>query len=258
MFFGSSEDQLYGVHHPPRGRAAGDVAVLLCPPFGHESMAAHGSLQQLARRIADAGSHAMRFDFYGTGDSAGEIEDATWERWVADVETAARELRDVSSCSRVCVVGLRLGATLAAIAGAGFDSCVLWEPVVSGRDYLAELEGVHRDWLRSPFVRRRPVHDDGGPQVLGYRLPQVLQRSIADVDLRELSVAPADRVLIMQNTEGGELDGFFDHMRALVPAVHHERAPADCPWMGEFGAAIALPPVHVLRLIADWITEARG
>ena len=123
-------------------------------------------------------------------------------------------------------------------------------------DLVTAVAGIN-DVIALAFPRRR-VHDEGGPQILGYRLPPALQRSIAAIDLAELPVAPADRVLLMQNSTGSHLDGLHQRLSPLSESVQHERLPADCPWMGEFGAAIALPPVHVLRPIADWLAEVRS
>ena len=261
LFFGASAEQLYGVHHPPQAPAVPGGAVLLCTGLGHEAMAAHSSLQQLARRLSAAGLHVLRFDYAGCGDSAGDLEAASVERWVRDVRAAARELGEMADAGRVSVVGLRLGASLAARAAgeAAFASCVLWEPVVCGRDYLDELAEEQRHWLRATFVRRRPaIHEWGGPQVLGFSMPDALRRDLAALDLERLSALPGERVLIVQNIEGRHLEGLRQHLLRLGDGVTHETIHADRPWMGESGAAIAVAPVGVLRRIAEWITAGYG
>jgi hypothetical protein len=79
---------------------------------------------------------------------------------------------------------------------------------------------------------------------------------VGELDLRALPAAPAERVLLVQNVEGTHLDGLRAHLAGLGAQVAHEVVAADRPWIGQLGAAIALPPVAVLRRIADWIAES--
>jgi alpha/beta superfamily hydrolase len=118
IFFGPSERQLYGVYHPPRG-APRDLGVLLCYPAPQEYMRTHWAMRRLATLLSQRGFHVLRFDYYATGDSAGESSEAALGTWSRDIGLAASELRDVAGVGTVSAVGLRLGATLAAQATAG-------------------------------------------------------------------------------------------------------------------------------------------
>lgn len=116
----------------------------MCSPTSSgEYELAHPTLRLLARRLASRGYHVLRFDYFGTGDSTGDLADATQELWRIDIETAVDELKDISGVARVSLVGLRYGAALAAQVAArrrDTDRLVLWDPVFDGRGYLAELE----------------------------------------------------------------------------------------------------------------------
>jgi pimeloyl-ACP methyl ester carboxylesterase len=99
-------------------------------------------MRQLANMLCAAGYHVLRFDYYGTGDSAGDSHDASLHTWGEDIETAIDELRDTASVTRITLVGLRIGAALAAQVACRdkrIDSLLLWDPVVSGPEYLEEL-----------------------------------------------------------------------------------------------------------------------
>ena len=55
--------------------------------------------------------------------------------------------------ARVSLVGLRFGATIAALAcdaDTNVDTLVAWDPVVSGRRYSRELKGVEVVALKTP------------------------------------------------------------------------------------------------------------
>jgi pimeloyl-ACP methyl ester carboxylesterase len=268
LFFGSSNRQLFGVHHPPEGMELRDGAVLLCPPFGHEYIAAHRPLQQLAVRLARAGCHVLRFDLYGCGDSAGDMEDATFAQWLDDVATAAQELRDTSGSRRLCLVGLRLGGTLAALAGAAAVAAgardafasVLWEPVINGAQYIAELQAAQRDWVRRTFPKPKPETLDWPvPEVLGYPLPEPLQDELRAVDLLRLPRPPAQRVLLVQTRPSPQAEALRAHLAGVTASagdVTHELVEHEPCWEGHRGGTIALVPVEVNQAITRWVVES--
>ena len=117
--------------------------MLLCHPWGQEYIRAHRSMRRLALLLGAAGCHVLRFDYFGTGDSMGEARDVNLRGCEEDIETAIEELRDTSGATRVALVGLRLGAALATRVAVRkrklVDTLVLWDPVVSGPEYVEEL-----------------------------------------------------------------------------------------------------------------------
>jgi uncharacterized protein len=145
LFFGSAQRRLFGAYDPPRAGGTGTRAVLLCHPWGQEYIRAHRSMRRLAMLLGAAGRHVLRFDYFGTGDSMGESREVNLRGCEEDIETAIEELRDTSGATRVALVGLRLGAALATHVAARkrklVESLVLWDPVVSGPEYLEELLG---------------------------------------------------------------------------------------------------------------------
>jgi pimeloyl-ACP methyl ester carboxylesterase len=207
FFFGSSDSALFGVYHRPTG-APRDHGVLLCPPIGQEYVRSHWAMRQVAVALARAGFHALRFDWFAVGDSAGESREGSVERWVGDVALAAAELRDVAAVKRLSLVGLRLGATLAAAAmarGLRARDLVLWDPVVRGADYLEEMVGlnavVRRDPTRFGFSLRRDLGKrmpwliewpevDG--ELVGLPVPAALRAELMGLDIGRLLAAPPD------------------------------------------------------------------
>ncbi len=216
LFFGESGSALFGVYHPPLGTAR-DHGVLLCPPIAQEYVRAHWALRQLAVALSRAGLHVMRFDWFGVGDSAGDAAEGSVERWVGDVGAAAAELRDTAAIKRISLVGLRLGAPLAAAAVAGglrARDLVLWDPVVRGGEYLGELMGLHEvvraDPLRYGFSLRRdlnlatpPPSRDG--ELVGFPFPPGLRSEIEALDTaRLLASKRPERVTIVCSSDRPE------------------------------------------------------
>jgi len=144
--FGPGSD-LFGLFHatgmPPR------KAVLLCPPLGQDQIRCHRLYRQLAQALATDGIAALRFDYYGSGDSAGASDELDWQRCIDDTAMAADELRRRSGCERVIAFGARLGACIAveAAASARLAGLIMWDPIVAGAAHVARLDAM-QDALR--------------------------------------------------------------------------------------------------------------
>jgi alpha-beta hydrolase superfamily lysophospholipase len=132
------------VHLPPDAHIRG--AVVLCPPFAREYLATQFTFRILAERLAALGFAAIRFDYPGTGDSAGALDApgrvGTWIDSINEMVTFAREL----GADRVALVGMRMGAVFASLARAGIgpvDAAVLWDPSLSGRSFVRSQHAFH-------------------------------------------------------------------------------------------------------------------
>ncbi len=200
--FGTSDRQLLGIYYPPEGDAVRDAAVLVCGPAPQEYMRTHWAVRKLAGLLARRGFPVMRFDYFGTGDSAGETEEGRPRLWVEDVSAAARELLDVSGAYALSAVGLRLGASLAALAsaeGLDLEDLVLWEPVVHGPSYIEELRAIgarkYSEFLFPPDQR------PGSGQLLGYLFPPEVEEETRAVDLMRALPRARRRVVMAVSEE---------------------------------------------------------
>ena len=73
LYIGAGDAPRLAWYHAPEVRSG--QGVVICPPLGHEYISAYRSLRELADRLAAAGVAVLRFDYHGTGDSAGEDDD---------------------------------------------------------------------------------------------------------------------------------------------------------------------------------------
>lgn len=186
MYFESGGERLFGMYHAAGRAPARRSGVLICPPFGHEYIRAHRALRQLAVALSDRGHHVLRFDYFGCGDSAGEAAAADAGRWLSDITAAIDELKAIAGVTRVCLVGLRLGATLAAQVAAlrdDVDALFLWDPVADGSRFLDDLEDLQRRWLRGRPGSHRFAHAAGVTETIGFEVTPRLRRSIAPLQL---------------------------------------------------------------------------
>ena len=151
FYFGTQGRELFGCFHEPARKGMRRCSILICQPVGHEYINSHRALRQLAARLAEAGFPVLRFDYYGCGDSCGEAVQGSIARWLDDISAAIAAIRARTGFIPVYVVGLRLGATLAAMSGIQQDNLaglVLWDPVVNGKNYWHELLSLQKEMLR--------------------------------------------------------------------------------------------------------------
>ncbi|MBS0388425.1 MAG: alpha/beta fold hydrolase [Proteobacteria bacterium] len=225
-FFGDPKRPLYATYHAPRPSAALDAAVLLCPSIAHEHAASRAALSALARRLAADGRHVLGFDYTGVGESAGEIGRGQFLRWLRDIDLAIAELSALSGARALTVVGVSVGALLAAMAfatvRAPLQQLVLWDPVIRGADFMAALERRHRQQLG-----RRRLAPDSQDDLLGYRFPADLRRNLAFADLRAgLEFAAGMRISVVAPDESVLVRELGESLRARQVPVTITRASA--------------------------------
>ena len=140
-YFTADGHSLYGTLHSPDGQDAQALALFL-QPFGEERKCAHRLLVRLARVGAETGLAAFCFDYSGSGESTGNHSDATLQRWLSDACAALDTARRAVPNASQTVLGARLGANLAVRLAAvrEVDRLVLLEPLLTGADYLRDLQ----------------------------------------------------------------------------------------------------------------------
>ncbi len=201
LFFGSNDVPLFGAYHAPARATTTSRAVVLCYPIGHEYFKAHRAFRLLAGLLARAGAHVWRFDYLGTGDSAGRSDEGDVEAWVANIELAIRELKAASLVPRVSLVGLRFGASLAAIVAAkdpSVERLLLWDPVPAGSTYVDELNAIAVDGKGDPS----PPADCELVTVAGCPLTARLRDQIAAVEVTASLDRYAGQILAVVSKEG--------------------------------------------------------
>lgn len=204
LYFGTSSARLFGVYHPAVSAQHRSCGVVICAPFGHEYIRAHRLLRQLAVQLSRSGFHVLRFDYLGCGDSAGEPHDGSPSQWLTDIATAIDELRETSEVRRVCLVGLRLGATLAAAAADRRDdveAVVLWDPILDGGRYLEELQILQRSWLSDRPGSRMFAFKRRVSEVIGFPITDAMRAELEHTVLADPSPSSQRRILILDSED---------------------------------------------------------
>lgn len=261
FYFGTSERPLFGFYHQAGQRPVRRAGVVLCNPQGKAYLRTHRTLKQLAGRLADAGHHVLRFDYSGTGDSAGSGDEATLERWTRDVATAADELRAMAAVDRVSLVGVRLGAAVAAAAARNRDDLgdvVFWDPVVRGDSYLDDLlDRENGDAGAAGNGASSPAGDQEVIGIGGFPLCRRMRSQMAAVDLLGLDALPARRALLVVSKDLERYRDLERRLGELGPEVRREHRPGAEGWEdpGRMGTVVLVPAI--VSAIADFLAEER-
>lgn len=234
--------------------------MLLCNPFGEEAARAHRIYRVLATQLERAGYAALRFDYSGTGDSLGHSEDASVAQWLADIGTAAAWLLQASGATRVVLVGLRLGGSLALLAAERGTlrprHVVLWDPVVDGRAYLHELVTAHHAYMRAELGDAwRPTEvtrADGTPIAsLGTPISPALAAELGAIALA--AAPPAERMTVITTRMSPELAALRD--RWTPPATKWLEMKETAAWNSDAALNAMTVPMEIIQAIVARIEE---
>jgi dienelactone hydrolase len=265
---------LFGWLHAPKAGARRDLAVLICPALAYDALDSYHSLRVLADGIAEAGYPAMRFNYPGTGDSC-DIADwkgvgeprEPWTVWLDSIRFAARKLREMTGVTTVALCGVRIGATLAALAAESIPEVagiILLAPVLRGRSYLRQMQ------VEAAFQYKDAVTDPAGLDFHELILGAATVAGISNVDLREVKLHSGHRVVVFAHpspvvaasvtawrargaaVESSAFDGFEP---MLCHDTQGDKLPADpgpvIDWLDRQFPAAPLPPVGAAPPLAD-------
>jgi exosortase A-associated hydrolase 2 len=171
--------------------------IVYIPPFGEEMNRCRSLVSIQARSFATAGYACTLIDFYGTGDSQGELRDSSLKIWYDNIrhtiDTLKREV-DVP----VILWGLRLGGLLAldyaAQSPLPIQHIILWQPVNASKVYVTQML---RQRVASLMVRdlpaettkeiRQRLEEGEEVEIAGYLVGGSLIRDIEAIDTASMS-----------------------------------------------------------------------
>ena len=112
LFVEGKTGRLFCIREQPAQPQAKIRNILIVPPFGEEMNTSRHFLTQIRRALCQQGYTVIQPDLYGTGDSEGLFEEATWNGWVGDLQCVFN-LFCTSRRESATVVALRSGCLLA-------------------------------------------------------------------------------------------------------------------------------------------------
>lgn len=230
LWLGAGEQRLYAALH--RSKASSPrLGLVLAPPLLHEQPRSRRLLTELATAFSEAGVPCLRFDYFGTGDSAGAGEQLEFATMRRDLQHAAQALMVGGGVERIGVLAVR-GAALPVFSwirdGGTANLLVLWEPIVDGQGWLAELET--RDAIERRSPKRYSIAAGAQPgvsgddlQLMGYPVSAQLRRDIAQAGIVDDGVHAVPRCWAVLREDSDMLP---------ITAERVFKLPGDTPLIG--------------------------
>lgn len=262
FFVGEHEARRFYLVVRPIDRAP-RAGLVFVAPFAEEMHKSRRMVALAARAFAARGISVLLVDLLGTGDSAGDFADATWDIWLDDICQAHAWLA-ASMNAPIGLWGMRLGATLATAAApriSAVSNLLLWQPVTSGKTHLTQflrlkvaadaISGGQKQTtqrLMDQFVQGQHV------EVAGYALSSALALPMAKAELEVPTgfPGPIEWIEVSQGASPALLSGSratLDAWRAKGADVHAAAIAGPPFWQTqEIEVCEALPDVS-LRLL---------
>lgn len=207
-FLEGERGRLFALSVLPKRRFGG-LGVLLIPPFAEEMNKSRRMFALQARAFACAGVPALLVDLFGTGESEGELADASLGLWVSDLRVGLERLADLG-CSQAGLLGLRFGALLVGELARRSElpivAAILWQPVALGKVYMNQFLRLRamselttgRD--ASSVADLRAALSSGQPlEIAGYLVSSALYNEIEALKLDDqLCGSDVDRITIAE------------------------------------------------------------
>lgn len=244
----AGEGPIFGWYHSTPSAGQSDCVAVVCGPIGHEYTRTHRTMRHLADSLAGRGIPAVRFDYHGMGDSPGaELDPERVAYWQSSIRAAIRQARALSGRQRVCLIGVRLGATMAALVASDtpVDLLVLWNPVTKGRAYVRELQAI------AMSAARTSTDCDDGLESAGFIMSGETLDALRGADLMNTTYDVSDRALVLGRDDLAADKSLCEHLVAGGVACDYERVPG---WLGMMADhQFTVIPDAALETIANWV-----
>jgi len=259
MFFGPLGRRLFGWLHLPVTASRSRVGAVLCPPLGQESINVHRSMRFICNALAGAGIPALRIDYDGCGNSAGDDHDPDrLAAWVDSIRAAIAATQRDAQVDRVILVGVRFGAMLAMLAAAGRNDLagiVTIAPVTNGRALVREWKAMK---LVGGWRRRDPSAEsvaeagqvgDGSIEAAGFVMTAQTCESVGKVNLLEVGNLSCPLLVIDRNDVGGS-ERWVEKLSAAGVTVERVALPGYLAMMRD--PAYSQVPTEAVDALVAW------
>jgi exosortase A-associated hydrolase 2 len=196
FFINTAHGQLFALYYPPHSGEP-DALILHIPAFAEEMNKSRRMVALQADNLSHNNFGVLVVDLFGTGDSEGLLENASWQTWLDDIDSAIHWLKQQHSECPLYLWGLRFGSALAASYAAQTSTkikgLILWQPLLSGKMMLNQFLRLRvASAITNTSASEQPVETTKSllqqlangiaVEVGGYRLAADLSASIIDIE----------------------------------------------------------------------------
>jgi pimeloyl-ACP methyl ester carboxylesterase len=222
ILFGPDHRPLFGIFHPHSGPGISTLTVI-CEPLFAEYMRTHSALRELALLLSERGHDVLRFDYSGTGDSGGDMDEIELSDWLHDIELAVDEGLGISGATHVNIIGVRAGALLACRALASRRNIrilILWDAIPDGAVYMADQKIKQKRLIAEAPVAAADYRV-AAEEYAGCRLSDGLVRNFSALGAETYSMLKANAAHVIATTGVAPVPVPNDQLATL---------PFDCDW----------------------------
>ncbi len=213
------------------------TTILWLQPFAEEANCARRHMVAAARECQRHGIGSLILDLSGSGESDGELADASLPDWLDEIQRA-REWLAQRSAGPVWLGGLRAGALLAAQAASAVavKGLVLWQPVLSGRALIDQFlrQQLAVDWAHGSAANaaqiltglRETLARGEAVTIAGYTLSAGLAAELGALEISPTVLARSKVVLLESRSPGtgandaNGINGFSPGLEKFRTALH--------------------------------------
>lgn len=255
-FLGPAGERIYSVISLPPGQVIGGVVI--APSLLTDRLRSYRGEVLAARRLAALGFAVQRFDYRGFGHSDGETGVTDVTRMSGDLSTAIDELQGLLGQAEVTLVGSRYGSLLVANRDAPTRRAVLWDPVLSGREYFRTAFRAHMvgalKRTRSDSSPTSQLEETGWATVLGYTVSRQLVDSSGTLSLVPAASLKDAQVLWIESASQPSTarSQAQDRLRSDGVNLLIRQLPNDDP--GWFVGVRPLEDGRATAALVDWVS----
>ena len=158
------------------------------------------------RQLAERGYLVIVPDLFGTGDSEGNFEDASWNTWLLDLQRTVRWLQTIE-VAQISVLAVRFGACFLSsiVEFVDLERVVAWQPPRSGSEILRSMARAKALNMRmagqvgtSTSGLLDQLYAGGQPlELAGYAIPPQLAVDVRDATFSHEKLSVRDRSLVV-------------------------------------------------------------
>jgi uncharacterized protein len=255
-YFGEEPKKLFGIYYCPIKETTNQIGVIFLNPIGREYVKIQRGLSYLAKSLSSNGFHVLRFDYYGTGDSAGHTYESNLNCWLDNINDAIKEMKAGIGLDTLILIGWNLGASLAVIGSNIFevDGLILINPVISGEKYIKSILKTHNDWINGSFTKKKKGNKDEF-EYLGFIYSNDFINEISKIDLEKIIIKQNVLVLNEPQQDKPELECYQKSNMDNSLIIFTEFTKDTNVWKFQEDEKL---PFETFDLVENWIHKVYG
>ena len=163
------------------------------------------------------------------------------------------ECHRIFGSNQLCVIGVRMGATLAAqvaMQREDVDSLVLYAPVTNGETMLTEWKQLQEDYNNQ---RGFPEATDPSKEVLGFPITDTVRKELAELGLSKSGNALRRVLLLAENPEDEGVKRFSEWLEGDSTSVSIQAVDSPAIWCRDPSELVV--PFKLIQRIIAWTGE---